>query len=77
MQDSLLTGRSFIIPRSFGYHLDAYGEMTRSYSQGAYSIEVKVKESSKNNFVSKMLFENANVIVDATRDGIKTKLKKL
>ncbi len=77
MKDSLLTGKSFIIPRSFGYHLDAYGEMTRSYSQGAYSIEVKVKESSKNNFVSKMLFENANVIVDATRDGIKTKLKKL
>lgn len=77
MKDSLLTGKSFIIPRSFGYHRDAYGEMKPSYSQGAYSIEVKVKESSKNNFVSKLLFENANMIIDATSNQIKTGLKKL
>lgn len=77
MKDSLLTGRSFIIPRSFGYHRDLYGEMKPSYSQGAYSIEVKVKESSKNNFVSKLLFENANMIIDATSTQIKTGLKKL
>jgi hypothetical protein len=77
MKDSLLTGRSFIIPRSFGYHRDSYGEMKPSYSQGAYSIQVKVIESSKNNFVSKLLFENANLIIDATSNQIKTGLKKL
>jgi hypothetical protein len=77
LKDSLLTGRSFIIPRSFGYHRDAYGEMKQSFSQGAYSIEVKVKESSKNNFVSRLLFENAAVIIDASRDQLKTKLKNL
>lgn len=77
MKDSLLTGKSFLIPRSFGYHRDSYGEMKPGYSQGAYSIEVKVKESSKNNFVSKLLFENANLIIDATSNQIKTGLKKL
>ncbi len=77
MKDSLLTGRSFIIPRSFGYHRDSYGKIEQSYSQGAYSIEVKVKESSKNNFVSKLLFENANMIIDATSTQLKTGLKKL
>lgn len=77
MQDSLLTGKSFIVPRSFGYHREPDGLMKPGYSQGAYSIHVKVKESSKNNFVSKLVFDNANLIIDATGNQLKNKLKKL
>lgn len=78
MKDSLLTGKSFIVPRSFGYHRDPAGQMQPGFSQGAYSIQVKVKETSKNNFVTKMVFENANVMIDAARDQIKTRvIKKL
>jgi hypothetical protein len=76
LQDSLLTGKAFIVPRSFGYHRGADGEMKPGYSQGAYSIQVKVKETSKNNFVTKLVFDNANVMMDATRDQIKSKLGK-
>jgi hypothetical protein len=77
MEDSLLSGKSFIIPRSFGYHREPDGLMKPGYSQGAYSIQVKVKESSKNNFVTQLVFENANLMIDATRDQLKSKLKNL
>jgi hypothetical protein len=77
MQDSLLSGKSFIIPRSFGYHREPDGQMKPGYSQGAYSIKVSVKESSKNNFVTQLVFENANLMIDATGNQIKTKLKNL
>lgn len=77
LKDSLLHGRSFIVPRSFGYHREVNGEMKSGYSQGSYSIQVKVKESSKENFVNKVMLENANLIIDATSSGIKSKLGKL
>lgn len=76
LKDSLLTGKSFIVPRSFGYYRDPNGEMKPGYSQGAYSIQVKVKETSKNNFVTKLVFDNANVMIDAARDQIKSKVGK-
>ena len=52
--------------------IDTQGEI-----KGMKDFEVKVKESSKNNFVSRMLFENANVIVDAASNQLKTKLKNV
>jgi len=71
LKGSLLTGKSFIVPRSFGYHKD--GNVLRpGYSQGAYSIHVKVKESSKNNFVNKLVIENANLLIDASGNSIKS-----
>jgi hypothetical protein len=76
LKDTLLTGKSFIVPRSFGYHREPSGEMKPGYSQGAYSIQVKVKETSKNNFVTKLVFDNANVMIDATRDQIKSRIGK-
>jgi hypothetical protein len=77
MQDSLLSGKSFIIPRSFGHHREPDGQMKPGFSQGAYSIKVSVKESSKNNFVTQLVFENANLMIDAGGNQIKTKLKNL
>ena len=76
MQDSLLTGKSFIVPRSFGYHREPEGGLRQGYSQGAYSIQVKVKESSKNNFVNKLVIENASLFIDASTNQLKTTLGK-
>jgi hypothetical protein len=76
LKDSVLTGKSFIVPRSFGYHRDPGGQMQPGYSQGAYSIQVKVKETSKNNFITKLVFDNANVMVDAAGNQIKTRIGK-
>lgn len=71
LKDSLLTGKSFIVPRSFGYHREPDGQMKPGYSQGAYSIQVKVIETSKNNFVTKLVFDNANSIIDAGGNQLK------
>jgi hypothetical protein len=66
-----LEGRSFIVPRSFGYHIDAEGVPARSFSQGAYSIQVNVKESSKNSFVNTLLIDNSGQIINAAGDKLK------
>lgn len=66
LQGKLLTGRSFIVPRSFGYHMED-GNPKPGYSQGAYSISVKVKESSKNSFVSTIILENSVPLIEGTR----------
>jgi hypothetical protein len=76
MKDSLLVGKSFIVPRSFGYHREPDGQMKPGYSQGAYSIQVRVKESSKNHFVTQLIFENANVMIDAGSSQLKSTLSK-
>jgi hypothetical protein len=71
MKDSLLSGKSFIVPRSFGYHHEPDDQTKPGYSQGAYSIHVKVKESSKDHFINKLVIENANLMIDASRDRLK------
>jgi hypothetical protein len=50
--------------------------MRPSYSQGAYSIEVKVKESSKDNFVNHLIMENSNLMIDAAGNQLKSTLNK-
>ncbi|ANE53037.1 hypothetical protein [Flavisolibacter tropicus] len=70
-----LEGQSFIVPRSFGYHMSNSNTVEPAYSQGAYTIQVKVKESSKNTFVNQMIIDNSNKLVDALGDQLKKKLK--
>lgn len=60
-----IDGRSFIVPRSFGYYINEAGAPERSYSQGAYSVQVNVKESSKNSFVNTLLLDNSGQLIDA------------
>lgn len=70
-----LTGRAFIVPRSFGYHMEE-GSPKPGYSQGAYSIDVKVKESSKDVFKTKLITNNANLIIDAYKGNAVQYLNK-
>jgi hypothetical protein len=52
-------GRSFLVPRSYGYYYNAVNQITPSYGQGIYNIVVNVTESSRSNFVSKLLYDNS------------------
>jgi hypothetical protein len=64
-----LDGKSFIIPRSFGYYVDQDGQTKPCYSQGGYAISIKVKESSKDKFIAKMLLDNSSQIVDGVGEN--------
>lgn len=59
-----LEGKSFIVPRSFGYYKGESGNVDKSYSQGSYTITAKVTESSKDRFVTKILVDNSNLVID-------------
>lgn len=72
---NLLDGRSFIIPRSFGYYITGNGDRAKCYSQGAYSIRVKVSESSKNTFVNKIIIDNSTQILNSAETGLKKIIK--
>ncbi|RYY69447.1 MAG: hypothetical protein EOO13_09510 [Chitinophagaceae bacterium] len=70
-----LDGQSFIVPRSFGYHITGKNNAQPSYSQGSYNITVNVKESSKNTFVNQMIIDNSGQLVDALGGALKKQLK--
>ncbi|MEP7164357.1 MAG: hypothetical protein ABI741_06680 [Ferruginibacter sp.] len=67
LKGKLVTGRSFLVPRSFGYHMED-NEAKPGYSQGAYSITVAVKESSKDMFISKVISENTSLMIDTYKE---------
>ena len=72
--DTMVEGHSFIVPRSFGYHINSGGTVP-SFSQGAYNIMVKVKESSKNSFVNQIVIDNSGKLIDALGTQLKSKIK--
>jgi hypothetical protein len=66
-----LDGKSFIVPRSFGYFKNEMEEIKPSYSQGAYSIATKVTETSKDRFVTKVLLDNSSQLIDMLGTQVK------
>ena len=72
LKNILLDGRSFIVPRSFGYYIAGNGDRAKCFSQGAYSIHVKVSESSRNTFINKIIIDNSSQILNSAE----TRLKK-
>ncbi len=64
LKDTEVDGKSFIVPRSFGYYKTPEDAIEKSFSQGAYSISVKVTESTRDRFVTKVLLDNSNTIID-------------
>jgi hypothetical protein len=70
-----LDGKSFIVPRSFGYRIAAPGVTEPAFSQGAYSITVSVKESTKDNFVNKIISDNSENIIEMLGKKAQQKIK--
>ena len=73
LKGKMLEGRSFIVPRSLGSSVSPEGGTVKSYSQGGYAISVRVRESSKNSFVTTLLMDNSDKIIESAG----TNLKKL
>lgn len=76
LKGSKVDGRSFIVPRSFGYYKTQDGTVAKSYSQGAYSITAKVTETAKDKFVTKILVDNSDNIIDMLGKQAKKALTK-
>lgn len=76
LKGTSVEGRSFIVPRSFGYYKNDNGVVGKSYSQGAYSIGVKVTESANDRFVTKVLADHSNQIIDIIGRRAKSALLK-
>ena len=76
LKNKPLTGRSFIVPRSFGYYKNLSGKVEKSFSQGAYSILVKIKESTKDKFVTKVLVDNSSKLIELLGDKTLEAIKK-
>lgn len=75
LKNKPLDGRSFIVPRSFGYYISDNNIKAKCFNQGAYSIVVNVKESSKSNFVNKVIVNNSNLIINATDNQLNKVIK--
>jgi hypothetical protein len=70
VKDKKVVGQSFLVPRSFGYYYDSRRQIKPSYGQGMYNIVVKVNETSRQNFVQKMLFDNSTEIIQQAGSNI-------
>ena len=76
LKGTRVDGKCFIVPRSFGYFKDEYGAVGKSYSQGGYSISAKITESANDRFVTKVLSDNSDQIIDMIGRGAKNALTK-
>jgi len=68
-----LNGLSFIVPRSYGFK-KVGNNLAPVYSQGAYSINVTVKEITKTKYVNKLLADETNTVIDVTQKGVLFKM---
>ena len=76
IKENPVIGRSFTVPRSFGYFYNDVAQIKPCFGQGNYSILVSVSESSRSNFVRKMLFDNSTEIIKQTGSVIQRKAVK-
>jgi hypothetical protein len=75
LKGKLLDGKSFIVPRSFGYYLSGNNVKAKCFSQGAYSVTINVKESSKNSFINKIIIDNSNDLLKSANDQLKKSIQ--
>jgi len=65
-----LSGSSYMIPRSVTYCTNPRGKVTPCFGRGDFSISTKVIESSKKDFVSTMIMNNSDQILELKGDDI-------
>jgi hypothetical protein len=59
-----LYGSSFIVPRSYGTYLNDEKDFAPAYGQGIFDILVDVTEAGREHFVTKVVQDNSNQIVE-------------
>ena len=77
LQNIPLAGKSFIVPRSFGYYVANNNQLNKSYSWGNYAISAIVRESSDESFVDKVIYDNSGFILDVAEDKMHKASHKL
>ncbi len=77
LRNTPLTGACFIVPRSFGYYVAEDNVLKPSYSWGNYSIAATVTESSKEAFVDKIISDNSDLIINASKTQLNKTSNKL
>ena len=58
-----VTGKAFIVPRSYGYFKTG-GKIVPGYNQGSYSLVVSMKECTKPNFATTIMIQNGSSWLD-------------
>lgn len=69
--DKRIGGYAMLIPRSYGHAVNKDYNLKDVYSQGKYAVSVKVKESGKQKFITKLVTDNSQKILDAGSDKLK------
>lgn len=59
-----LDGYCFLVPRSFGYYYSPNNTYEECFGQGLYNIDIKINEAGKTKFVTKIMQDNSDVIID-------------
>lgn len=74
LKNTPLAGSSYLIPRSVTYCTDKRGEVYQCFGRGVFDIQVKVRESSKEGTVAKLIHDNSE---DALKNLNTKDLKKI
>jgi len=69
-----LYGSSFIVPRSYGTYLNDDKDFAPAYGQGIFDILVEVTEAGKEHFVTKVVQDNSDKIIEEVRIEILNQL---
>lgn len=70
-----LSGYCYLIPRSSTFCLDKRNQWKPCFGQGDFDILVKVTESSKNNKLNKLIYDNIDVLDDVDAAPVKELIK--
>lgn len=63
LKNTPIAGSAYLIPRSVTFCRDARGKIEPCYGRGDFNITVKVRESSKEGFVTKLIQDNADELI--------------
>lgn len=70
-----LSGYCYLIPRSAAFCLDNRNQWNPCFGQGDFDILVKVTESSKNNKLNKLIYDNIDVLDEVDSQPVTDMLK--
>jgi hypothetical protein len=64
-----MSGYSFLIPRSIGHRVGKRNKLEQVYSQGRFYMAINVKESGKDKFIERAIYENSEKIFKDAEKG--------
>ena len=59
-----LNGYSILVPRSYGNYFSNQKTVEECWGQGLYTVQINIKESSKEKFIETLVLDNSSTLVD-------------